>query len=79
MNINDIKLTIIQYLKNKRNQALKDTAIYMLPDFPISDEQKELIKNYRQSLRDFPTSDYFINYDWSDINNHPILPTNPIK
>jgi len=78
-NIDDIKATTIQFLRNQRNQALKKTDIYLLSDFPISTENKELIMNYRQSLRDFPSSEYFINYDWSDINNPPVLPTNPLN
>ena len=78
-NIDDIKVNTIQFLRNQRNQALKKTDIYLLSDFPISTENKELIMNYRQSLRDFPSSDYFINYDWSDINNPSVLPTNPLN
>ena len=78
-NTDDIKANTIQYLRNQRNKLLKDTDIYLLPDFPISTENKQLIISYRQSLRDFPTSDYFINYDWSDINNPPLLPINPIN
>ena len=78
-NIDDIKATTIQFLRNQRNQALKKTDIYLLSDFPISTENKELIINYRQLLRDFPTSDYFINYDWSNINNPPVLPINPLN
>ena len=61
-NIDDMKTTTIQFLRNQRNQALKNTDIYMIPDFPNSTENKELIMNYRQSLRDFPSSEYLINY-----------------
>ena len=78
-NIDDIKANTIQFLRIQRNYALKNTDIYMIPDFPISTEIKELIMNYRQQLRDFPSSDYFINYDWLDINNPPVLPINPLK
>ena len=51
----------------------------MLPDFPLSTENKQLIITYRQQLTDFTISDYFVNYDWADINNPPILPINPIN
>ena len=78
-NIDDIKANTIQFLRNQRNQALKNTDIYLLSDFPISTENKELIINYRQLLRDFATSDYFINYDWLNINNPPVLPINPLN
>ena len=39
-NTDDIKATTIQFLRNQRNQALKNTDIYMIPDFPISIENK---------------------------------------
>ena len=44
------------YLKrsrNIRNELLNRTDRYILSDYPISDEQQMIIKNYRQELRDF--------------------------
>lgn len=40
---------------NLRNELLKQTDYYMLPDVydVLNDIQKQLIKDYRQSLRDF--------------------------
>jgi hypothetical protein len=47
-------------LKNERNQLLQKTDKYMLSDFPITPEQLELVKQYRQALRDFTNNDYIM-------------------
>jgi hypothetical protein len=47
-------------LKNERNQLLEKTDKYMLSDFPITPEQLELVKQYRQELRDFTNNDYIM-------------------
>ena len=36
-----------------RNNALEQTDKYMIVDFPISDEDRETMKQYRQYLRDY--------------------------
>ena len=36
-----------------RNGYLQDTDKYMLEDYPITSEEKELCKQYRQYLRDY--------------------------
>lgn len=36
-----------------RDNALKQTDKYMIVDFPISDEDRETMKQYRQYLRDY--------------------------
>lgn len=36
-----------------RNDYLQDTDRYMLEDYPITPEEKELCKQYRQYLRDY--------------------------
>jgi hypothetical protein len=46
-------------LKQTRNGILNQTDKYMLSDFPISPEQLEEVKIYRQALRDF-TIDYIL-------------------
>ena len=51
-------------LKNRRNKILGETDKYLIPDFPITAEQLEIVKEYRQALRDFT-------------NNNYILPKNP--
>ena len=54
MNFNKISL------KNKRNSILGETDKYLLPDFPITPEQLEIIKTYRQQLRDFTNNNYIM-------------------
>ena len=53
-NIEDIQ----KYNKNIRNQLLLETDKYVLPDFPIAAEQLEIVKEYRQALRDFTNNNY---------------------
>jgi hypothetical protein len=43
-----------------RNQLLAESDKYVLVDFPITPENLELIKQYRQQLRDFTNNDYII-------------------
>lgn len=43
-----------------RNRLLAESDKYMLSDFPITPENLEIIKQYRQELRDFTTNDYII-------------------
>lgn len=40
-------------LRNTRNQLLKESDVYLIPDYPITPENLILIKNYRQELRDY--------------------------
>jgi hypothetical protein len=39
--------------RNIRNELLNRTDKYLLNDYPITQEQKEIIINYRQQLRQF--------------------------
>ena len=44
----------IQYrVREIRDNALEQTDKYMIVDFPISDEDRETMKQYRQYLRDY--------------------------
>ena len=47
-------------LKNKRNLILNETDKYMLSDYPITPENLEIIKTYRQQLRDFTRNNYIM-------------------
>jgi hypothetical protein len=47
-------------MKHKRNGILNETDKYMLSDFPITPEQLEIVKQYRQALRDFTNNDYIM-------------------
>tara|TARA_B100000212_G_scaffold295381_1_gene238424 strand:+ start:820 stop:1035 length:216 start_codon:yes stop_codon:yes gene_type:complete len=42
------------YLRAKRNENLRETDCYMIPDWPISDSKKTEWRIYRQALRDLP-------------------------
>jgi len=41
------------FLRNTRNSLLQLTDKYLIPDYPITPENLEIIKIYRQELRDF--------------------------
>lgn len=43
-------------IKAKRNALLEATDKYLLPDFPISEEEKAQYKMYRHYLRDYPSN-----------------------
>ena len=47
-------------LKNKRNLILNETDKYLLSDYPITPENLEIIKTYRQQLRDFTNNNYIM-------------------
>ena len=46
------------YIISNRNQLLEKTDRYLLSDFPITPEQLEIVKQYRQALRDFTNNNY---------------------
>jgi hypothetical protein len=46
------------FLRSTRDQLLTQTDKYLLPDFPITPEQVEIVKEYRQALRDFTKNNY---------------------
>jgi hypothetical protein len=54
------KLFIIQ-LRENRNKLLLESDKYVLPDYPITPENLEKIKIYRQQLRDFFQQDNILN------------------
>ncbi len=39
------------YLRNSRNSSLQLTDKYLMPDYPITPENIEIIKSYRHELR----------------------------
>jgi hypothetical protein len=49
-------------IRNERNNLLYNTDKYMLPDYPITPENLEKIKVYRQELRNFFQKDEIINF-----------------
>lgn len=46
-------------LKAKRDAELNATDFYLMPDYPISEEDLKLIQSYRQALRDLPQQEDF--------------------
>ena len=57
-------------IRVKRNTLIAETDFLMMPDYPISDEDLEAVKAYRQALRDVPQQSGFPQeIDW------PALPT----
>lgn len=48
-----------EIVREKRNELLQETDIYMLVDYPIDNETKEKIKTYRQKLRDITKLENF--------------------
>jgi hypothetical protein len=53
-----IKNDTINHYKKIRNQLLLETDKYMLLDFPLTPENLIIMKEYRQTLRDFTNNDY---------------------
>ena len=45
-----------EQVRTVRNQYLKQTDEFMIVDYPITDEERELYKQYRAYLRDYPDS-----------------------
>jgi predicted TIM-barrel fold metal-dependent hydrolase len=54
---NKLKEAYINSLRERRNKLLDETDKYMITDFPISEENKNIIMKYRQELRDFMNLD----------------------
>lgn len=44
-------------IRQVRNQYLEQTDKYMITDYPITDEERELYKQYRVYLRDYTLSE----------------------
>lgn len=61
----------MEYLRNKRNQLLKDSDFILLSDVPMNEEKRKEWLVYRQALRDYPDS-------ISDPLAPPPFPTRPI-
>jgi len=41
-------------IRNKRDRLLKETDYLIMPDYPITTENKQLIEQYRSELRNIP-------------------------
>ena len=57
-------------VREKRDKLIAETDYLLMPDYPISAENLESIKAYRQALRDVPQQDGFpLSVTW------PVKPT----
>ena len=45
---------LFQQLRVERDQRLAATDYLLMPDYPISDDQRAVVQAYRQALRDLP-------------------------
>ncbi len=54
------KETHKKMLRQQRNQLLKESDLYMLPDFPITPENLIKRKDYRQALRNFSNNNFIL-------------------
>jgi hypothetical protein len=69
-----IKRITEQYLntrREERNKLLAQSDKYLIADFPITPENLELVKQYRQELRDYMNLEEVINYNY--YSETPIL------
>ncbi len=41
-------------IREMRDRLLAETDRYMLPDYPVTDERRQMYRQYRQYLRDIP-------------------------
>ena len=48
-------------VRSVRNQYLEQTDKYMITDYPITDDERELYKQYRTYLRDFTVAENWWN------------------
>lgn len=67
---------LFETLRSARDTKLNDTDKYSLPDFPLSDEERESILEYRQRLRDLPKMD---GAPWDGGGEKTPWPVNPLK
>ena len=44
-------------LRTERDRRLTATDFLLMPDYPISGDQRAVVQTYRQALRDLPSQD----------------------
>ena len=66
--VEDVQATIDEEIK-WRNNELRNTDIFMLPDYPLGFIKKRKIKKYRKKLRSWPNHS-----DFPDRLSRPIYP-----
>ena len=53
----------ICFKRANRDQLLKESDKYLMSDYPISSSNLELVKQYRQKLRDYMNIPEIVNYN----------------
>ena len=51
-----------EQVRSVRNQYLEQTDKYMIVDYPITDDERELYKQYRTYLRDYTLSENWLEH-----------------
>ena len=67
------QILFIKQLRNERDGLLFKTDKYMLADYPISPENLEKMKVYRQELRDYFQKNEVINFEFPNLPEKPDL------
>jgi hypothetical protein len=70
--VNDDYFMTITCARENRNQLLAKRDRYILADYPITESNLILVKEYRQALRDYMNLPEVLNYNSS--NNIPLPP-----
>ncbi len=60
-------------LRHQRDERLKESDKYMIVDFPITPEDLEKMKVYRQELRDYFQKNEVINFEFPNLPEKPDL------
>jgi hypothetical protein len=68
----------LNFRRYERNKLLDDSDKYLLPDYPITSNNLELVKQYRQQLRDYMDLEGVKNYNFNSIDPIPDFPQFPI-
>ena len=55
----EVKAEASAQVRAQRDALLAETDHLVMPDYPLTDEQREAVKAYRQELRDVPQQDGF--------------------
>ena len=63
--MNSDDLITLMFQRQNRDKLLVDSDKYLLPDFPINSSNLELIKQYRQELRNYMELEQVVNYNSS--------------
>ena len=74
--IEDDFITIL-FKRENRNQLLKESDKYLIPDYPITESNLMLVREYRQALRDYMSLEGVVNYSSSCNVPFPDFPQFP--